>query len=393
MSTLAQNKAPVAPAPAKNRGPILVTGGTGFLGEHLVRALRETGQPVRVLCREPTPELAELGASVYQGDLVGSPQRVEPQPSTSKGPGAALEKVAVDSAPTADDALAGALDGVREIYHLAGMVSRDPERSQPMMQLHVDGTRRLLHAAKAAGVRRIVLASTSGTIAISRDPEPIPDESWPYPVDLCGDWPYYLSKIYQEKLALELAPKLGIELVVLNPSLLLGPGDRRGSSTTEVRKFLCGELPVVPAGGINFVDVRDVARTAIVAMERGRSGQRYLVGGPNWTFREFFGRLSRISKVEAPWLRLPARWNGALTRAVRALDHAYRHRGPTSPVDRISFEMAQYFWYCDSTRARQELGFVARDPAETLDDDRVTQADPSPVETGEGPDPSGASPP
>ena len=125
---------------------------------------------------------------------------------------------------------------------------------------------------------------------------------------------------------------------------------------------------MVPAGGINFVDVRDVARTAVVAMERGRSGQRYLLGGPNWTFREFFGRLSRISKVEAPWLRLPARWNAALTRAVRALDHAYRHRGHTSPVDRIAFEMAQYFWYCDSTRAHKELGFVARDPAETLDD-------------------------
>ena len=123
-----------------------------------------------------------------------------------------------------------------------------------MMQIHVDGTRRLLHAAKAAGVRRVLLASTSGTIAISRDPEPVPDETWPYPVDLCGNWPYYLSKIYQEKLALDLAPKLGLELVVVNPSLLLGPGDRRGSSTTDVRKFLCGEIPVVPAGGVSFVD-------------------------------------------------------------------------------------------------------------------------------------------
>jgi dihydroflavonol-4-reductase len=336
-------------------GPVLVTGGTGFLGEHVVRALREHGQAVRVLCREPTPELSELGASIYQGDLLTTPQRVPGgQPAAGETAG--------------EDALTAALDGVREVYHLAGMVSRDPERGQPMMQLHVDGTRRLLHAAQAAGVRRVLLASTSGTIAISREAEPIPDETWPYPVDLCGSWPYYLSKIYQEKLALDLAPKLGLELVVVNPSLLLGPGDRRGSSTTDVRKFLCGEVPVVPAGGVSFVDVRDVATACVSAMARGRSGGRYLLGGPNWTFHEFFGRLSRVSKVEAPWLRLPSRWNQALTRAVHAIDHAYRHRGYRSPIDRISFEMGQYYWYCDSSLARRELGFAPRDPAETLDD-------------------------
>lgn len=363
MSTLGQEKSKTAAGPAgsasRDRGPILVTGGTGFLGEHLLRALRGCGQPVRVLCREPTPELSELGVSVYQGDLVGALTRTESAaPGLGSGSGSIGE----------EDALVAALDGVREVYHLAGMVSRDPERAQAMMQLHVDGTRRLLHAAKAAGVRRVLLASTSGTIAVSRDPEPIPDETFPYPVELCGNWPYYLSKIYQEKLALDLAPKLGLELVVVNPSLLLGPGDRRGSSTTDVRKFLCGELPVVPAGGISFVDVRDAAAACLAAMERGRPGTRYLLGGPNWTFREFLGRLSRISKVEAPWLRLPASWNPTLTRAVRALDHAYRHRGHRSPVDRISFEMAQYYWYCDSSLARRELGFTARDPAETLDD-------------------------
>ncbi|HRI53607.1 MAG TPA: NAD-dependent epimerase/dehydratase family protein, partial [Pseudomonadota bacterium] len=265
MSTSGQEKSKTAAGPAasasKDRGPILVTGGTGFLGEHLLRALRGSGQPVRVLCREPTPELAELGVSVYQGDLVGALTRTE-----SAGSGPRSESIGDD------DALAAALDGVREVYHLAGMVSRDPERAQTMMQLHVDGTRRLLHAAKAAGVRRVLLASTSGTIAISRDPEPIPDETFPYPVELCGNWPYYLSKIYQEKLALDLAPKLGLELVVVNPSLLLGPGDRRGSSTGDVRRFLCGEIPVIPSGGLSFVDARDVAATCLVAMEKGRRG-------------------------------------------------------------------------------------------------------------------------
>src|SRR5262249_43835745 len=151
-------------------------------------------------------------------------------------------------------------------------------------------------------------------------PEPILDESAPYPVDLCGRWPYYLSKIYQEKLALDLAPKLGLELVVINPSLLLGPGDRRGSSTGDVRKFLCRELPAVPAGGLSLVDVRDAAAAAVAAMAKGRPGARYLLGGPNWTFREFLGRLSRLSRVEGPLLRLPSRWGGALRRVVGALD-------------------------------------------------------------------------
>ncbi len=125
---------------------------------------------------------------------------------------------------------------------------------------------------------------------------------------------------------------------------------------------------MVPAGGVSFVDARDAAATCVAAMARGRSGARYLLGGPNWTFREFLGRLSRISKVEAPWLRLPASWNSPLTRAVRALDHAYRHHGYRSPVDRISFEMGQLYWYCDSSLARRELSFAPRDPAETLDD-------------------------
>src|SRR5262249_29786032 len=146
------------------------------------------------------------------------------------------------------------------------------QKGPAMMRLHVEGTRRLLQAAERAGARRVLIASTSGTIALSRDPEPIPDESWPYPVDLCGGWPYYLSKIYQEKLALDLGPRLGLEIVCVNPTLLLGPGDRRGSSTEDIRKFLCGELPAIPSGGISFADVRDVAVACVAAMELGRPG-------------------------------------------------------------------------------------------------------------------------
>ena len=271
---------PHSPA-ADARRPVLLTGGTGFLGEHVVRALRQTGQSVRVLCRNPAPELSALGASIYQGDLMAGDRMAGDEKPDTSGERAAAPHVdpSDPGAPvTIPDELVAALDGCQQVYHLAGLVSRDPKKGPAMMRVHVEGTRRLMHAAKAAGVRRVLLASTSGTIAISRQPEPIPDESWPYPVELCGDFPYYLSKIYQEKLALDLGPKLGLEIVCVNPSLLLGPGDRRGSSTEDVRKFLCGEIQAIPSGGLSFVDVRDAAAAMVAAMDKGRPGARYLVG-------------------------------------------------------------------------------------------------------------------
>jgi dihydroflavonol-4-reductase len=261
--------------------------------------------------------------------------------------------------------LTAALAGRDAVYHLAGFVSRDPDDGQRMMRVHVDGTRRVLEAAAAAGVRRVVIASTSGTIAVSREAEPILDETAPYPMELIGSWPYYLSKVYQEKLALDLGRTLGLEIVVVNPSLLLGPGDERGSSTGDVKRFLRREQPVVPQGGVSFVDARDAAQATVAAMDRGRPFERYLLGGPNWTIAEFFGRLERISKVRRPWLRLPPRAQKA---GATVLEHLYRAVNRTAPVDRISVEMAQCFWYCNSAKAARELDFVARDPSETLDE-------------------------
>jgi dihydroflavonol-4-reductase len=234
-----------------------------------------------------------------------------------------------------------------------------------MMRVHIDGTKRVLQAAKEAGVRRVVVASSSGTHAVSREPEPVLDETAPYAVEVVGGWPYYLSKIYQEKVTWAQAAELGLEVVIVNPSLLLGPGDLRQSSTVDVVRFLWQEIPVVPEGGLSFVDVRDAAAGTLAAMERGRPGERYLFGGPNWTFAEFFGRLERVSKVRGPVLKVPpkvARWGATL------LEHWYRSRGNEPPVDRVSFEMAQVYWYCDCAKAKRELGFEAREPLETLDD-------------------------
>jgi dihydroflavonol-4-reductase len=216
----------------------------------------------------------------------------------------------------------------------------------------------------AAGVRRMVLASTSGTIGVSTREE-ILDESAPYAEEIVAGWPYYASKIYQERLAFEHGAKLGIEVVAVNPSLLLGPGDRRLSSTGDVRKFIKRQIPTIPDGGINFVDARDAALATAAAMQKGRAGERYLLGGPNWTLKEFFARLGRVANVAPPRLKLPASWNKLGASLVEEL---YRWRGKEPPVDRIGVEMAEHYWWIDSSKAVAELGFAARDPQLTLVD-------------------------
>jgi dihydroflavonol-4-reductase len=233
-----------------------------------------------------------------------------------------------------------------------------------MMRLHVDGTRRVLERMAAAGVPRMVLASTSGTIGVSKD-ETILDETAPYAEEIVAGWPYYASKIYQERLAFEHGKRLGIEIVAVNPSLLLGPGDRRLSSTGDVRRFLRREIPTIPDGGVSFVDARDAAEATAAALERGRAGERYLLGGPNWTTKEFFARLGRIAHIAPPRLKLPpswARWGAGV------VEEVYRWRGKQPPVDRISVEMAEHYWWIDSSKAERELGFAARDPQLTLVD-------------------------
>jgi dihydroflavonol-4-reductase len=313
---------------------VVVTGGTGFLGEHVCRELAARGYRVTALARSRSDVLDEIGVDTIRGDVLS---------------GGELDR---------------ALDGAEAVLHLAGVVSRDPDDAQRMMRLHVDGTRRVLETMAAHRVSKLVLASTSGTIAVSKH-DVILDETADYATDVVAGWPYYASKIYQERLAFDLGPRLGIDVVAVNPSLLLGPGDRRLSSTGDVRRFLRREIPVVTEGGVNFVDARDAAAATVTAIDKGRTGERYLLGGPNWTVKEFFGRLSRVAKVAPPRLRLPSklnRWGASV------IEELYRRRGRQPPVDRISVEMAEHYWWFDSKKAETELGFESRDPGLTLYD-------------------------
>ncbi|HTN52356.1 MAG TPA: NAD-dependent epimerase/dehydratase family protein [Anaeromyxobacter sp.] len=311
---------------------LLVTGGTGFLGSALVPILARAGHRLRLLQRSAAPEAEGLGAEVVRASVE--------DPS----------------------ALGAALDGVEGVLHLAGQVSFDPAEPARLYELHVQGTRRLLEACVRAGVKRVVLASSSGTIAVSAE-ERVGTEADPYPIATVAGWPYYLSKIYQEKAALRIHRDTGLPLVVLNPSLLLGPGDQRLSSTDVIFKFLERRIPAMPSGGLSFVDVRDAALAFAAALARGRPGERYLLGGANMSFRDLFGRLERLSGVPAPRLALPSAVNLA---GVRLLERLSAWRGAEPPIDAPSVEMGERFWYCDSRKAETELGFAARDPQETL---------------------------
>ena len=165
--------------------------------------------------------------------------------------------------------------------------------------------------------------------------------------------------------ALERFSGKDLRLVIMNPSLLLGPDDDRLSSTKVVLDFMARKITAVPNGGLNFVDVRDTARAFRAAMERGRHGHRYLIGAVNWTFVKFFDRLERLTKIASPRLAFPSKF--AVTSA-HVIDSLFRQWNLTSPLQADEIEMAEYFWYFNHNKARRELGFTPRDPGDTLND-------------------------
>lgn len=326
---------PKTKALAKTAKKILVTGGTGFLGTHLVRQMLDAGEKnLSVMASRVPGWMTDAG--------------VEP---------------VVGSVTNRDD-LAKACRNVSAIFHLAGKVSRDNDDAAEMNKVHLEGTRLLCEAAQETGVKTIVLASSSGTIAVSED-DAVVDETYPPPVEIISRWAYYASKYYQERTAVDNFDGEGRKLVILNPSLLLGPGDERLSSTKPVLDFLGRKIPYCPGGGLNFVDARDAATAFIAALEKGKHQEKYLLGAANMTFAQFFGRLERLSSVAAPALKMPKALAMAGAGLVSSL---YKNWNKPSPIAPNEVEQAEHFWYFDPSKAVEELGFIPRDPQETLND-------------------------
>ena len=311
---------------------IVVTGATGYLGRHIVQHLCGDHDVVWVSRSGRAPE----GCTGKRIDVVDG-----------RGLKTAFAKADV-------------------VIHAAGMVSHLMECAKQTWDVHVTGTQKVMEAATSAKVKRLVLVSTSGTIAVSTESDAMATESDPAPEAIISAWPYYRSKLYAEQLALA---HDGPEVVCLNPSLLLGPGDDpAGVSTHAVRVFLDQGIPVAPSGGMSFVDVRDVAVAVEAACTKGRAGERYLLSSGNMPFVDFYGMLARITGRDAPLMAMPR----ATRKLLSWMPRLGRDRGVgvgIGPViSREDLELASHFWYASSAKAEAELGFSPRDPLATLED-------------------------
>ena len=311
---------------------IAITGATGFLGRHLVARLAPEHDVVCISRSGVAPD----GCVGKKVDIV-------------KGRG-----------------LKAAFARADVVVHAAGMVSHSLDRADETWSVHVTGTQKVLDAARSAGIARFVHVSTSGTVAVSADPDFMGTEQSPPPSDIIASWPYYRSKLYSEQLAMGATD---LDVVCVNPSLLLGPGDDLGGASTHaVSVFLDHGVPVAPPGTISFVDVRDAAQAIESALTQGRPGERYLLGGANLTFAEFYARLARMSGREEPWIAMPS----ATRRALKWFPKWGKTHGISAGIGpvigRDDLELACHHWSVDSSKARRELDWSPRGPNETLED-------------------------
>jgi dihydroflavonol-4-reductase len=301
----------------------LITGATGFVGSHLVRQLLARGDHVRVLVR-PTSQLGQLAGldvEVARGDLR-------------------------DAA-----AVRAAVRGVRRIFHVGADYRLSVKDPNSVYETNVLGTQHILSSIDAS-IERVVYTSTVATIAVPRDR--LPDENTEGSLDeMIGH--YKRSKLMAERAVRE-AARQGAPIVIVNPTTPIGPGDWRPTPTGQVIvDFLAGRMPAYLQTGLNIVPVEDVARGHILAAERGRVGERYLIGGQNVTFKALLEALATVSGRSAPRLRLP--WRAAMAIGFADLLVArLRGRDPRIPLDGV--RMARHSMWVNCTKAQQELGFV-----------------------------------
>jgi dihydroflavonol-4-reductase len=309
---------------------VCVTGATGFVGAHVVRALCERGDQVRVTYRDPR-RLRALG-------------------------GLPVRRVRADVFD--HRALRRAFKGAEVVFHTAGYVGSRP--ADWAWRVNAEGPLLAVEAAAAAGCRRVVLTSTISAVGVASDGRPA-DEWTRYPEDWLG-LTYPDSKHEGERVALEAADRHGVEVVVVNPAYVLGvPVDRsrpNQNSTRTIGNYLRGRLPGVISAPMNFVDVEDVANGHLLAADRGRARERYILGGRNMSWPELIDRVAEMAGVHHPVVVLP--------RQVAPLAQMREVLGLPGPLSAEAYALMAQNWRFSSEKARRELGYRTRPLEQTL---------------------------
>ena len=302
-----------------------VTGATGFLGSHLARVLADQGAKLRLLVR-PTSNLKNLEglkAETATGDLRDA---------------ASLEK---------------AMSGCDVVFHVAAdyrLWVRDPGE---MYHSNVEGTRAILEAVRKNNVRRVVYTSSVATIGFRQDGQPANEDSPVSLADMIGH--YKRSKFMGEQIAME-AGRRGMQVVTVNPTTPIGEQDVKPTPTGRiVVDFLKRKFPAYVETGLNLVDVRECARGHVAALEKGKTGERYILGGEDLTLKQILDKLGEISGLPSPKVKLPYLFAFAAGVADEAVTGMILRREPRATVDTV--RMGKKKMFASSAKAERELGW------------------------------------
>lgn len=311
--------------------PTLVTGASGFVGWHVARRLLARGETVRALVRAFS-SVPELDVERVTGDL--------------RDP----------------ESLARAAEGCGVVYHVAADYRLWSKNPADLYQSNVDGTRNVLTAARAAGVERFVYTSTVGCIGIP--PHGIGDETSPVSVEEMSGT-YKRSKFLAEEVALEFA-RSGFPVVIVNPTAPMGDHDFKPTPTGQIiLDFLRGAMPAYIDTGLNVVHVEDVAEGHLLACDRGRVGERYILGSENMTLRQILAMLAEITGRKAPSIEIPyavAYLAGVVTTAWANVSGT----APRAPLEAV--KMARKKMWVTHDKAAVELGYSPRAARAALSD-------------------------
>jgi dihydroflavonol-4-reductase len=324
------------------RHTYLVTGATGFLGRHILEALRKAEPDCRIVVlvrdarswEEQTWRQDFGGVEVLNGPLF----------------------------PT--DAWGGdpRLAGLTGIFHLAGEVKHSRSGTAAMFRTNVEGTAAMVRIA-AERKCRLLFVSTSGTVGCSAKSGPGPYEDAPYCEEVVRGWPYYLSKIRAEQVAVRLAREWRVTLIIFRPPILLGPGDHRYRSTAHLLRLLRNKLPFIFPSSLHFTDVRDAAEAMVRAMLHANPRPIYHLTGTVCSLDDFFGMVAEAANMKPAWRVFPARlvWYLAKLAELTGLKF-YAIPNP------VIIEMGTHHWEISSRYAESDLGYHSRPAEETIAD-------------------------